>query len=470
MSLLENNKYTKKISYITISQVVSLLVSALLILILPKFVSVKDYGYWQLFVLYSGYVGLFHFGYSDGLYIKIGGKTLESLNKKPLSEQFNLFLVIQFFISIIIVFFALKYSGDENKKFVFIAIAFFLVIENVHKLLSFLLLATDNSIVFSKSILIDKLVIVVYLISLVFTKDSSFTTIIIVYVITRALSLLYLIWYLRSFVRLGINLSELGNTFKNVLDKCRLGIILTLSNILGTLILATGRLFIEHFWSIELFAQVSLAISLSMFVLAVISQISLVLYPTLRNMRYEKQKEFLHNSSILLGYFGMLCFVFYFIAYFFIRYWLIDYTESLNYLAYLFPIVLFEAKTQVLYITYCKTLSKLKILLIVNFLTLLFAVSLYFVASLLNSINFVLITMFLALMFRSVFLNVYLFRIFKLRLDKSFIIEIFFAILFVMINVLGGFIELVVFYIVAFFCLQLFYKKDVSKIILGFRQ
>ena len=68
----------KKISYLSVSQILSLLVSVSLVIILPKFISVEDYGYWQLFILYSGYVGLFHFGYSDGLYIKLGGNEIKN--------------------------------------------------------------------------------------------------------------------------------------------------------------------------------------------------------------------------------------------------------------------------------------------------------------------------------------------------------------------------------------------------------
>ena len=53
------------------SQGVSLLASFLTTLILPKLVSVSDYGLWQLFIFYTTYAGVFHLGLDDGVYLKL---------------------------------------------------------------------------------------------------------------------------------------------------------------------------------------------------------------------------------------------------------------------------------------------------------------------------------------------------------------------------------------------------------------
>lgn len=461
MMSLETKKITRKISYVTISQAFSLLASALLILILPKYISVEDYGYWQLFLLYSGYVGLFHFGYSDGLYIKIGGRNLDELDKESLSGQFYIFSIFQLLFSIIIFFLASNYDGDANKQFIFVAVAVYLLIENISKLLSFLLLATDNSIVYSNSVLIDKLLTAIFIIFLAFGVSTTYLYVIIIYVIARSLSLLYLIWYLRFFFRRNTLDKEIfKNNFRNVIDLSKLGIVLTISNILGTLIIAIGRLFVERFWNIDYFAKISLSISLSMFLIAFISQISLVLYPFLRNTDYKRQKDILYFSSISLGFAAMLFYGIYFLIYILIQYWLKSYTDSLSYLVYLFPIILFESKTQVIYTTYCKSLKKLRALFFINAIVLLFSMILYYIAIRLESIEIVLISMCLSLMFRCIILNLYLFRFFNLRIDKYFAFEIVFSILFVLINKLFGVLSLLVLYTITSAIMILVYRKD----------
>ena len=40
--------------------------------ILPKFMSVESYSYYKTYTLYAGYLGVFHFGFINGVYLKYG--------------------------------------------------------------------------------------------------------------------------------------------------------------------------------------------------------------------------------------------------------------------------------------------------------------------------------------------------------------------------------------------------------------
>ncbi|MGD0331016.1 MAG: hypothetical protein ABSA18_08370 [Dehalococcoidia bacterium] len=48
-------------------------------LIIPKYLSVAGYGYWQLFNLYITYVGILHLGFLDGLLVHWAGKDLNQI-------------------------------------------------------------------------------------------------------------------------------------------------------------------------------------------------------------------------------------------------------------------------------------------------------------------------------------------------------------------------------------------------------
>ena len=45
-----------------------------LVFVVPRLISVEDYGYWKLFGLYAGYVGFLHFGYADGALVRWAGR------------------------------------------------------------------------------------------------------------------------------------------------------------------------------------------------------------------------------------------------------------------------------------------------------------------------------------------------------------------------------------------------------------
>lgn len=42
----------------------------------------EEYGYCQLHLFYSSYVGFLHFGWNDGIYLRYGGKNYIELDKK----------------------------------------------------------------------------------------------------------------------------------------------------------------------------------------------------------------------------------------------------------------------------------------------------------------------------------------------------------------------------------------------------
>ncbi len=468
MSLFQSNLF-KSTSLLSISQVLALFVSAVIILILPRFIPMSDYGYWQLFLLYAGYVGIFHFGYSDGLYIKFGGKDLKTLDGSELRMQFSVFLIFQLMFSLALIFFSFNWFSNINKRWVFLAVSVFLVIENYHKLLSFILLATNNVTAYAKSVIIDKILIMIFVFLLLAAEELSLLNLLFIYIICRFVSLIYLIVLYPKFLPQIKNTARFGHAFTQIIEFCKIGIILTFSNIFGVFILASGRLVVEHSWSIESFAQISLAVSLAFFIMSFISQISLILFPILCNAETIIQKKILKDGSLLIGFISVLGFGFYFLTYFFIKWWLPGYSESLTYLIYLFPIILFENKTQILYTTYCKSQNKLGLLMKVNFIVLLIALIMYLIAARFHAIELVLVTMFLSLMLRSVILHLYLFRFFKLKTEKYFYIEIALSVAFILVYKLFGLWASGIFFLFAVVSYSLVSLKDLKSIYFTFK-
>jgi O-antigen/teichoic acid export membrane protein len=51
--------------------------NVLLVFLIPRLVSVEDFGYWRLFLLYTSYAGFLHFGFADGALLRWAGRPLE---------------------------------------------------------------------------------------------------------------------------------------------------------------------------------------------------------------------------------------------------------------------------------------------------------------------------------------------------------------------------------------------------------
>lgn len=54
--------------------------NALLVFLIPRLLSIEEYGYWRLFLLYAGYVGFLHLGFADGALLRWAGRTLEAIH------------------------------------------------------------------------------------------------------------------------------------------------------------------------------------------------------------------------------------------------------------------------------------------------------------------------------------------------------------------------------------------------------
>ena len=95
-----NNIVEKKnlldILRVVVSNLLSLISGVLVAFLLPKIIGLSDYGYYKTFTLYATYVGLFHFGIEDGIYLIYGGKDYEELNKIDFRFYTRFLFVLEF--------------------------------------------------------------------------------------------------------------------------------------------------------------------------------------------------------------------------------------------------------------------------------------------------------------------------------------------------------------------------------------
>ena len=104
-----NNKFKtalKNIMYASIANGISLMISLLLTLLIPKLFSVRQYGYWQLYTLYISFVGFFHLGIVNGIYLEYGGVEYGKLPRDEFRSLFRALNLLEVIFALIIFAFA----------------------------------------------------------------------------------------------------------------------------------------------------------------------------------------------------------------------------------------------------------------------------------------------------------------------------------------------------------------------------
>ena len=426
-------KFASNLTYAFLAQFLSLMLSVLMSLIVPKLLGVEQFAYWQLFIFYSGYVGFFHLGLPDGIYLRYGGTELDKMDKSLLGSQLRVMTTMHIIFSIvgITVLSFLPIEGD--RKFVWIMTAVYMVVTNAFWFLGFIYQAANQTKNYSIATIISKISFTICVVALMIFRPENFQIYVLLYVLAQGLSLIYCIVKGKAFV--FSKQISVKKTLSEMFYNAKIGINLTFSNLASSFILGVGRAMIDATQGISSFGIVSLAISLTNFFLQFISQISMVLFPMLRQFDKEKMKKVFVLVRSGISYLLCAILALYVPVKFILSIWLPQYKLSLEYLAILLPLCIFDGKMQLLYNTYLKVLRKEKMLLLINIISLGISAGLCSIgAYVLNNMMAVVICMVAAIAIRSLITNIYLSKIMEVPNEINVIWECVLSLIFIVIN------------------------------------
>lgn len=429
-----NNHTIKNILYTFTSQIIGIIASICMSALIPKVTTVSNFSYWQLFVFYSSFIGLLHFGLIDGIYLKYGGSNFLEINKSKILSQLLTLLFLQ---SIIIISSAILITNyvSGNEKSILLFVLFYIPIKNIYSYFSMLLLSTNEIIYNSYCDIVRKGFLIISLLLLILIYSNvSYITIISVYLISELIPYIIIIKPYISFFKRK-NILSFRESIKESLSYMRIGCFLTLSNIISTLILGIGRFFIKKEWNIETFGKVSLSLSIVFFLIMIITQTSLVLFPIIRRSDSEKRNKLFIDLNIILSSLFYSIFIIYFPLRYLIDLWLPHYTESSYYLSILSLICLYEGKMQLLGVTYLKCLFKQKELMIINTFILIISFILVFTSTYYyHNLILILYSMILCISLRYIITYILLSKYLKIKnYFKNLLTDAFIGIIFLLL-------------------------------------
>lgn len=148
----------KNIAYSFSANVISLCISIFMVMFVPKFLSVDDYGLWQLFLFYFSYLGFLHFGWEDGIYLRYAGKRFEELDRKTFAGQFYSIVALQIALALLITVLSPVIVTNPVKKTALLCAVWLAPFVNFNNLCNFIMQITNRIRDYAKFLLTERIV------------------------------------------------------------------------------------------------------------------------------------------------------------------------------------------------------------------------------------------------------------------------------------------------------------------------
>lgn len=428
-SVIKNLYYTVAANFVT------LFISVILNLFVPKLLGVREYSYWQLYVFYSSYVGFLHLGWIDGIYLKIGGEKYDELNKQELGSQYWYLTIFEFILAVAVSVYAFLFLPHSDKMIIIVLTAIVAIVTISKQFIQYILQSTNRIKDYAHLSRNDRYVYVVFLAIYFLLGGRSFYWLIVFDILAKFIVTLWGMYQIKDMI--FSKLIPFGRVFHEIIDNIKIGSNLMLSNIASMLIMGTIRFFVQNHWSIEEFGKLSFTLSISNMFLTFINAVGVVMFPLLRRTNQARLPELfktLRSLFVPITY-GFL--IFYVPVKIILVSWLPQYEVSLMYMGILFPMVVYEGRMSLLINTYLKALRMEKTILYVNIITLLISVVAGVVTVfVLNNLWLSVALIIFCLAFRCNFAEYLLSKRLNVKLNFQMFLETILSITFILSNIL----------------------------------
>ena len=456
-------------SYVIGSNLLTVLVSSIVVLILPKVMGVEEYGYWQLYLFYLSYVGFLHLGWIDGIYLRYGGLDYNDLEKDTFFSQFILLMLYLTLLGALLLIGIPIFIRESSLKFVYTLLTLTMLFTNIRFLFIYILQMTNRLKESSYIISGDRLLYLVLLISFVVLGSRDSRVMVYADLIGRIVSLGYALYLCRDIALSPFSKFKLD--LKEVFLNISVGINLMVSSIASMLIIGIVRMGIQKIWDIETFGKVSLTLSISNLMMTFINAVGLVIFPLLKRTNPDNLPKIYASLRNILMPLLFAILLFFYPLRMILNNWLPVYNDSLIFMALIFPMSVYEGKMALLINTYLKALRMEKTIFLVNLFVMCCSfVSTVFTALWMKNLTLTVLSIVVLLALRSIIAEMCLSRRISIDILTDIGFEILMTLLFITISwflpIHTGFLAYLIVYIV-YILLKLKDIKSVKQILIS---
>ena len=418
---ITTKKFATNVILSIAAQIISMAVSFILTLIVPKFIDEYQYAYWQIYVLYVGYVGVLHFGLLDGLVLRYSKFDYDELEKPRILSQLQILLAFTGIISAIAIVVALTAVGGASGTII-VLVAVGIITKNLVTYGSYIFQITNRISKYVLMIISQKIVYGTFVIVLLALRVNDFYLYAIADLCGDMLGVIIAVIFNRGlFFGKSMPIKEAFGELKANVSS---GIILMLANWSAMLMVGGAKMIIQWRWDEFIFGKVSFSFSVSNVFLVFVTAISVVLFPSLQRVDREKLPGMYKDIRRILSPLLFFIMIFYFVGCWILEMWLPKYVVSLQYLGILLPIIIFSSKVNLLTNNYLKVYRKEKLMLLANAVSIVLGAGLFVLcAYVFNNLYALLGCVVFVVMFNSILSEILVMKTIRIKIVKDFIIE-----------------------------------------------
>lgn len=287
--------------YILIANILTLIINLITNFLLPKYLSVNTYASIKTFQLYLNYVGVFHFGYVDGIYLRYGTNEDVSLSKLPqLNDSLVSLLIFQGVITVACIGLSLFVKDSVLLYFSFSILPY-----NLVGFIRILLQAVGKFVYYRK--ITNIIAITTFIINLIFIflcKYDDYRVFLSGYIAVNAVIAFFIIGYF--FLHSTVRKIRIKSIIFEIVTNTRLGIFLMLGNLSSFILSTMDRWFVKFTLDNFNFAMYSFAVSIENMLNLAISPVVIPLYNFFCREENQKSIRMVHKiicvfSSFLIS-------------------------------------------------------------------------------------------------------------------------------------------------------------------------
>lgn len=294
------------------------------IFVIPRLVSVEDFGYWRIFLLYSGYVGFLHLGFIEGALLSWAGDPLAVIHYqlrpslKFVALQQLSFLAIGTLLCLVFL--------RPTFWLVSIAVLTFAVLQNTTTVLLYAFQAAREFGTVAVAVAIPTGAFVALAVVCHFARLADYRMLIASYLLGWTFLLLFLWMRLQP-----LNGSSSVTAYVIAQQFITSGWPIMLSSLAYCIVQSADRLVVSATGSVYGFAEYSLAASVMAVPIAAITAVSRVFFPHLAAIDPEHHQKAYSRAALLAFLCWSLSVPYYFILERVVNYLLPKYIEGLPY-------------------------------------------------------------------------------------------------------------------------------------------
>lgn len=328
--------------------------NTLLVFLIPRIVSVENFGYWRLFMLYATYVGLLQLGFLDGVLLRWAGRPLADFHDELKPSVGFLLGLLAILIVPVGVFAWWKFTVDV--RFIAFAVLLYAVVYNLSALFLYGLQSARQFKPVAIATAAPTGLFVLFTFAWNVWRIPDFRILIDLYCVASA----------GAFVYLWVRVSPLKSTARSISawsigESCVLvGWPIVLSNVGAGLVQSADRLVASWILPIHQFAQYSLASSAMFVPVMAIAAIYRVFFSHASALQHEgRVRIYAHGARFLLLAWSMML-PYFFVLELIVKRFLPKYVASLPAAGILLFGVFFLAEIQILHTSFAYISGKQK--------------------------------------------------------------------------------------------------------------